>query len=55
MWFSSQCLVANWCSCLLRREYGPVFSWMLGPTKMTTVVDYDAVKSLLQLGDSKVG
>ncbi|KAF6266422.1 cytochrome P450 [Scenedesmus sp. NREL 46B-D3] len=36
------------------REYGPVFSWMLGPTKMTTVVDYDAVKSLLQLGDSKV-
>jgi hypothetical protein len=27
---------------------------MLGPTKMTTVVDYDAIKSLLQLGDSKV-
>jgi hypothetical protein len=37
------------------REFGPVFSWMLGPTKMTTVVDYDAIKSLLQLGDSKVG
>jgi hypothetical protein len=36
------------------REFGPVFSWMLGPTKMTTVVDYDAIKSLLQQGDSKV-
>ncbi|WIA15434.1 hypothetical protein OEZ85_002083 [Tetradesmus obliquus] len=36
------------------REFGPVFSWMLGPTQMTTVVDYEAIKSLLQLGDSKV-
>jgi hypothetical protein len=36
------------------REFGPVFSWMLGPTQMTTVLDYDAIKSLLQLGDSKV-
>jgi hypothetical protein len=53
MWFTA---VNNTVMFLLWfcREFGPVFSWMMGPTKMTTVVDYEAIRSLLQLGDSKV-
>lgn len=31
-----------------------MFSWQMGPTKMTTIVDYEAVKSLL-MNDNKVG
>lgn len=30
-----------------------MFSWQMGPIKMTTIVDYDAVKSLL-MADNKV-
>jgi hypothetical protein len=36
------------------RKYGPVFKFKLTSYEMTTVVDYEAVRSLLQLGDSKV-
>ncbi|KAF6251708.1 cytochrome P450 [Scenedesmus sp. NREL 46B-D3] len=36
------------------RKYGPVFKFKLTTYEMTTVVDYEAVRSLLQLGDSKV-
>lgn len=37
------------------RELGPVFSWRMGQDSLTTVVDYEAIRSLLQLGDGKVG
>lgn len=30
-----------------------MFSWQMGPTQMTTIVDYDAVKSLL-MADNKL-
>lgn len=36
------------------KKFGPVFTFKLGSYEMTTVVDYEAVRSLLQLGDSKV-
>ena len=35
------------------REFGPVFSWQMGPTQLTTILDYEAVKSLL-MADNKV-
>jgi hypothetical protein len=35
------------------REFGPVFSWQMGPLKMITLLDYDVVKGLL-LADNKV-
>lgn len=35
------------------REFGPVFSWQMGPLKMITLLDYDAIRSLLA-ADNKV-
>ncbi|KAF8071285.1 cyp26b1 [Scenedesmus sp. PABB004] len=36
------------------RRFGPVFNFKLGQQTLTAVMDYDATKSLLQSGDSKV-
>jgi hypothetical protein len=32
-----------------------VFSWKIGGQKVVAVLDYDAIKSLLKVGDGKVG
>jgi hypothetical protein len=36
-------------------EFGPIFSWKIGGQKVVAVLDYDVIKSLLKVGDSKVG
>jgi len=38
---------------MCRREFGPLFSWQMGPQKMVTLLDYEAIKTLLQ-ADNKV-
>jgi hypothetical protein len=35
------------------REFGPLFSWQMGPLKMVTLLDYEAIRSLLA-ADNKV-
>jgi hypothetical protein len=32
-----------------------VFTWRIGPEKVVAVLDADAIRSLLKVGDSKVG
>lgn len=32
-----------------------MFSWKIGGQKVVAVLDYDVIKSLLKVGDSKVG
>jgi hypothetical protein len=36
------------------REFGPVFTWKLGPEKVVAIMDYEIIRTLLKLGESKV-
>lgn len=35
------------------KEFGPVFTWKLGPEKVVAIMDYEIIRTLLKLGESK--